>query len=209
MKICKVENCEKKSKAHGFCSMHNHRNNRYGNPLAGAKFRDRNPPKRCTIPDCNHKYAADGLCYMHYQRNRSNGSPFITKRNPDGYGGIHNGYKQFTTEKKKIFEHRDIMERHLGRKLLPFPQEVIHHIDGDKLNNHISNLRVMSASDHQTLHSLRGIVINDKKLCTICNEFKKIDCFYIAPKYKTGYSCACKECNVKKCRKYRESLKHQ
>ncbi len=153
MKICKVENCGKKSKAHGFCSMHNHRNNRHGDPLSGAKFRNRNPPQRCTVPDCTHKYAADGLCYMHYQRKRYNGSPFITKRNPDGDGHITDaGYQTHKINKKIITQHREVMEKHLGRKLLPFPLECIHHIDGNKLNNHISNLQVMSASEHTKLH---------------------------------------------------------
>lgn len=154
MKICKVYNCGKKSKTRGYCSMHNHRINRHGDPLGGTKFRNRNPPKKCTIIDCNHKYAADGLCYMHYHRKRSNGSPFITKRNPDGEGHINNaGYKSFKINKNIVYEHREIVEKHLGRKLLKFPQEIVHHIDGNKLNNHISNLEVMSASEHTKLHS--------------------------------------------------------
>ncbi len=153
MKNCKVENCDKRSKAHGYCSMHNHRMNRHGDPLGGAKFRNRNPPQRCTIPYCTHKYAADGLCYMHYQRKRSTGDPLKTLRNPDGEGYInHAGYQTYRRNKEHIHEHRDVMEKHLGRKLLPFPYEVIHHIDGDRLNNHISNLQVMSASEHASMH---------------------------------------------------------
>jgi hypothetical protein len=51
---------------------------------------------------------------------------------------------------KKTGEHRWIMEETLGRKLLP--DEVVHHIDGDRLNNAPSNLRVMSRAEHTRQH---------------------------------------------------------
>lgn len=46
--------------------------------------------------------------------------------------------------------HRLIMEEYLGRKLTE--QEVIHHVDLNKLNNDISNLRVMTREEHARLH---------------------------------------------------------
>jgi len=38
------------------------------------------------------------------------------------------------------------MELHLGRKLST--DEHVHHIDGNKLNNDIQNLTILSRSDH-------------------------------------------------------------
>lgn len=55
----------------------------------------------------------------------------------------------------RYFEHRRIMEKYLGRKLED--HEDVHHIDGDKLNNHISNLRLMNKSDHTKLHKGGGV----------------------------------------------------
>lgn len=49
-----------------------------------------------------------------------------------------------------VLEHIFIMENELGRKLVK--GEVVHHIDGDKLNNDIKNLKLMSSSDHTKLH---------------------------------------------------------
>jgi len=46
--------------------------------------------------------------------------------------------------------HRYLMEEHLNRKLIS--KEIVHHKDGDKLNNDISNLQVMSQSEHQRIH---------------------------------------------------------
>lgn len=57
--------------------------------------------------------------------------------------------------------HRYIMEQYLGRKLTN--NEVVHHIDGNKQNNNINNLKVMTRGEHSRLHRLEEIK-NGKKL---------------------------------------------
>lgn len=47
-------------------------------------------------------------------------------------------------------EHRRIMRLKLGRDLRD--DEVVHHIDGNPLNNKPSNLEVMSRSEHTRMH---------------------------------------------------------
>lgn len=44
---------------------------------------------------------------------------------------------------REVFEHRYVMEQHLGRKLLP--NETVHHIDGVRHNNALSNLELFSS----------------------------------------------------------------
>lgn len=56
-------------------------------------------------------------------------------------------YKTITVDGKSVREHRWLMEQHLGRKLESWEQ--VHHIDGNHLNNDISNLEVLSNADHQ------------------------------------------------------------
>lgn len=63
-------------------------------------------------------------------------------------------YKQICVNGKNVREHRFIMEQHLGRKLTR--DEHVHHINGDSLDNRITNLIVLSNSDHQKIEvSLR------------------------------------------------------
>ena len=40
-------------------------------------------------------------------------------------------------------QHRKVMEQHLGRKL--FPHETVHHKDGNRANNRLSNLELWSS----------------------------------------------------------------
>jgi hypothetical protein len=42
------------------------------------------------------------------------------------------------------------MELQIGRRLLP--GEVVHHKNGNKIDNALSNLELMTNSEHSTLH---------------------------------------------------------
>ena len=46
--------------------------------------------------------------------------------------------------------HRTVMEKKIGRKLSP--REIVHHINGDKLDNRIENLMIVTRSEHNRIH---------------------------------------------------------
>jgi hypothetical protein len=67
----------------------------------------------------------------------------------DGYWEI-----RVPEHKHKIKEHRYFMEKKIGRKLLS--TELVHHINGKKLDNRIENLEIMSRAEHNILHQPNG-----------------------------------------------------
>ena len=61
-------------------------------------------------------------------------------------------YKMTSRNGKTDREHRFIAEAILGRKLRP--DEVVHHIDGNKRNNSIENLMVVTRVEHARIHQI-------------------------------------------------------
>ena len=59
-------------------------------------------------------------------------------------------YKAIKVDGVKRDEHRYIMEQHIGRELSR--NEVVHHKNGDKRDNRIENLEIMSLSEHTKKH---------------------------------------------------------
>lgn len=58
-----------------------------------------------------------------------------------------------------VREHILIMTEHLGRPLEK--GEVVHHIDGDKTNNSIDNLQLMSVAEHNVCHASNDALVLD------------------------------------------------
>lgn len=67
----------------------------------------------------------------------------IFHRNPGRWYVTLNG-------RRRMLRSRWVMERHLGRPLKP--DEHVHHVNGDRSDDRVENLRVLSPSDHTRLH---------------------------------------------------------
>lgn len=66
--------------------------------------------------------------------------------------------------KRTVLQYREVMETHLNRTLSS--SEVVHHIDGNKRNNDISNLEVLNRSTHGKHHAKDAEVV--KGTCLEC-----------------------------------------
>lgn len=92
-----------------------------------------------------------------------------------------------------VYEHRYIAEQCIGRYL--YPDEVVHHLDNNKLNNHPNNLLVILRNQHIKLHNWinrnfiipkPGFVVN--KQCPICGNYVEQKNTYCSISCKTTAS---------------------
>lgn len=140
LRVCEFPGCGKKHYAYGFCAGHNAQRRK------GYKLSPLRPiTSRCTLEGCDRKHRARGLCAMHYGRYIT-GDPEVAgppRRNRNGEGNVSvHGYVRIVVDGKPMAEHRWIMEQHLGRSLEP--HETVHHKNGDRADNRITNLEVWS-----------------------------------------------------------------
>lgn len=60
----------------------------------------------------------------------------------------------FATKNGYVLYHRVLMENKIARILNKY--EIVHHKNGNKKDNRIENLEILSRSDHAKLHGLKG-----------------------------------------------------
>ncbi len=125
--------------------------------------------KICTVDGCVKKHQAKGFCLNHYRKWRKFGDPLYImshqelrvakgyegryqKRNgirPDYWMVLFPGHPN-ADSKGYVLEHRLVMEKKIGRLL--DKKEIVHHIDGDGLNNKEENLTIMDRGSHVKHH---------------------------------------------------------
>lgn len=97
-------------------------------------------------------------------RPKNCGRKQVIKHLPQEFNGMvfykkPQGYYKSSFEYGGIYMHRYVWEHHNGK----IPQGFhIHHIDGDKANNAISNLELISASDHTREHAKTNLWVGSE-----------------------------------------------
>jgi hypothetical protein len=133
--------------------------------------------KSCAVSGCLNEYMAKGYCNRHYQSAYRYGDPLkareFGKRGNGSATGSH-GYRAIGINGITRLEHRVIAERALGHALPP--KSVVHHVDGNRLNNSPSNLVICpDESYHNLLHrrqkALDACGNAEYKQCRYCKEY--------------------------------------
>lgn len=90
----------------------------------------------------------------------------MKRKNLNGYWIVyvpeHFGCMKTKNYRGWEYEHRYLIEVKIGRKLDRF--EVVHHRNGNKLDNRIENLELMTIAGHTSLHSTKHQVHR----CEVC-----------------------------------------
>ena len=89
----------------------------------------------------------------------------------EGYILIYKPDHPYCSSQGYVPEHRLVLEKHLN-KIINSKKYAVHHIDGNKRNNNIKNLQVLTPLEHLRIH--HGYKkINNKwmKNCCKCNRF--------------------------------------
>lgn len=83
---------------------------------------------------------------------------YVTK---EGYIQVYKPSNPMARDNGYVAQHRLVASKMIKRPLSS--DEIVHHIDGNKLNNKPSNLQVVTKSEHWRIHNQKQMINRKRK----------------------------------------------
>jgi hypothetical protein len=214
-RICSIEGCERFVVARGLCEPHYRPLKNSGAPLPPRK-RDL-PPKVCAVEGCERRAQSRGWCVMHYERWVAHGDLAATRVYRVGGGPrlAENGYVYIFRPEHPLAHADGYVAQH---RMVVYDAGIevpdgytVHHVNHNRVDNRLENLRVMTGSEHASHHiEERGTVTNQfgtfpvtdiasgRRVCTACGVEKPLSEFSLQ---RGRPYCWCKPCACIRSRK--------
>lgn len=154
-RTCRAEGCDRLAVTRGWCHVHYLRWVRTGDDRPDEPLRRPGAPV-CAVDGCSNLNHARGLCSTHVRRLHAQGdvNAGLPVRATGVEGYVHrSGYRvvpvpaemrHLTGGVTNVLEQQLVMSVVLDRPLLP--DEVVHHRNGDRLDNRPANLELWSTA---------------------------------------------------------------
>jgi hypothetical protein len=123
----------------------------YRQMALGKELKPLQRPRDCDFEGCERRAISKGLCSAHHQQRQAgkdlrpiwDGKP-KPRMVDGGYIIIRDRSHPNARKSGYVFEHVKVMSEYLGRPL--WPDENVHHLNGDRADNRIENLELWSRS---------------------------------------------------------------
>lgn len=124
----------------------------YACDVCGDSFERKPSQVRDNAKWCSIRCRGIGRTTNTFEDRWHNGKP--VRQNDQGYLLIYQPDQPHADKSGWVLEHRFVVSHHLGRSLAT--REQVHHVDGTKTNNALSNLEVLDASSHTAVTLREG-----------------------------------------------------